>query len=126
MGECMRLSALAKAVFNGHTDTVEMLINHGAAKGFNSVVTQDGITALMFAALNGHKKILEMLINGGADISAKDKRGDTALGHATFRLKLLSYYSSSDNNSQLKDYVEIVEMLKKADETNKTAGDGSE
>lgn len=124
--ECIRLTALAKAVFNGHTDTVEMLINNGAAKGFNSVVTQDGTTALMIAALQGYKKIVEMLIDGGADVSAKDKRGDTALGQATYRLKLLSYYSSSDNNSQLKDYVEIVEMLQKADEANKTAGYGSE
>ena len=49
-----------------------------AATGVDAIQKQ-GYTALMDAAVNGKTDAVCVLLTGGADLSAKDKDGNTAL-----------------------------------------------
>ena len=53
-----------QAAANGHTETVVMLIEHGA--DVNIKTTKKDMTALMFAIRQGHKDIENLLISKGA------------------------------------------------------------
>ena len=69
-------TALMYAVWNGHTSTVQALLDRGA-----DINTKDweGWTALMYAAWNGHMATVEALLDRGADVSAKNNANDTVL-----------------------------------------------
>lgn len=64
-----------------------------------------GMTALMWACLNKKRELAEVLIDAGADISIKDKNGDTALHY------MLYFHFSEANNSDL-----IIKILNNIDD----------
>lgn len=69
------LTLLMWAAGYGNVDTVEMLVNRGAA--FD--LTDDrGKSALMMAAENGHADVVSFLLNSGADADVRDIDGRTA------------------------------------------------
>ena len=81
-------TALMGAAVNGHTQTVQLLLEKGA--DVNAVIEKDyrigylekwqvGKTALIYAAANGHTKIVQLLLEKGADVNAKKYDGSTAL-----------------------------------------------
>ena len=75
-------TALLWASKNGHTATVDLLLNRGAdihAKNKNE------FTALHWAAWNGHTATVELLLNCGADIHARNNDGETALHRAAWK-----------------------------------------
>jgi uncharacterized protein len=69
------------AAYNGHKDTVEVLVKECGADV--NAANNTGITALMFAAYNGHKDTVEVLVKElNADVNAADNNGDTAVYYA--------------------------------------------
>jgi len=102
-------TALIYAIFNGHTETANLLIDNGADlkpedvfgktalinatdKGFIEIVkiliekgadintrNKSGETALMYASTKGYTDIANLLIENGADVNIKNNRGGTAL-----------------------------------------------
>ena len=73
-------TALIWASRNGHTNTVEMILNMGA-----DVNAKDNSsnTALIRASKNGHTETATMLLENGADVNAKDNDNWTALIEAS-------------------------------------------
>ena len=55
----------------GYTDTVHLLLNHGADV---SASNNDGRTALMQAAQGGHVGTVSMLLKMGADVNARNDK----------------------------------------------------
>jgi ankyrin repeat protein len=68
-------NALHKAAFWGHEGTVAFLINE--AKVNVNAADYNGDTALHDAARFGHQKVADILIAGKADLSLKNRDGDT-------------------------------------------------
>jgi ankyrin repeat protein len=67
-----------QAAENGHTETVALLLEHGADVA--RVDEANGATALMWAAKNGHTETVKLLLEHGADVArADDANGATAL-----------------------------------------------
>ncbi len=83
------------AVYLGHTEIVEVLIDAGANVNIQTI--NRGETALIMAVVNGYFDIVELLIVAGTDVNLKTNDGFTAL-------------SLADNQG----YTEIVELLKTA------------
>ena len=75
-------TSLSKAAFQGHKESVELLLNRGANINHKD---NDNQTALMIAAFQGHKEIVELLLDRGANINEKDNDGSTALTYAAFQ-----------------------------------------
>ena len=69
------ITALAQAVFNGHTDTGLVLVDAGANA---NVQGSNGYTALHYAAQQGNLKMAESLINHQADVHLKASFNDHA------------------------------------------------
>ena len=69
-------TALMKAVRDGYSEVVEMMLEHGADIGHQD---NKGWNALMVAANNGRRDMIKILLNKGADVMAKNDEGDTAL-----------------------------------------------
>ena len=65
---------------------LEYIVSHLVASQRQSVgcKTSWGETALHRAAACGNVKILELLLSNGADVTAKDRTGNTSLHHASF------------------------------------------
>ena len=79
-------TALMCAAFNGHSTSIEILIQHGAEL---NVKDNDGDTALIDAARYGHSTSIEILLQHGTKLNVKNNKGNTALicaarkGHST-------------------------------------------
>ena len=79
-------TALYYAAWNGHTETVQGLLERGADA---RTATPNGLTPLHWAALEGHLEICSLLLDAGADVNARSTvQGNTPLhevwggGHA--------------------------------------------
>ena len=59
-----QVTALHWAVWYGHTDVVQVLLDGGAAP---DMATQNGTTPLQVAVLGWHKDIIKLLLRGKAD-----------------------------------------------------------
>ena len=65
------------ASFNGHTETVRLLLKQGAKVG---VQDQSGRTALMYAASGSNPETVRLLLEKGTDVNQRDtEEGFTAL-----------------------------------------------
>ena len=70
---------------DGYADIAELLIDKGA--DVNAKDGQLGLTALMLAVISDHYEVVKLFIYKGADLKIKDKKGLTALTHATLSNK---------------------------------------
>jgi ankyrin repeat protein len=78
----------------GFSDIIKLLIEAGADC---NLAENDGVTPLMGATYKcDNIEIFKMLIGAGADLFAIDKRGHTALEHASFfgRVEVVTYLLS--------------------------------
>ena len=85
-GEPMHWSALHYAVFAGHGEIAELLLQSGADINARST---NGSSVLMMAVYEGHEALARRLLARGADPSLKNDRGDGALEWA-FKFNRLS------------------------------------
>ncbi len=81
VSEKENVSLLSYAAGAGHTDTVSMLLMHGAE--IDKIDSSDW-TALHFAASNGHHDTAKLLIDMSADMNITTSDGWTALMYAVF------------------------------------------
>ena len=97
---CYMASPLQCAAYNGHIETIEVLLQLGA--NINLVSGEVG-TALHAAALHGGPDVLEYLVEKGADVTSNAGRWGTVLtaaGYGGNRLtiqKLLEHSQASDD-----------------------------
>ena len=63
-------SALAGAAMNGHTETVSLLLDHGA--NIHTEIDEGPDTPLQLACIFGHTDTVKLLLERGADIHAVD------------------------------------------------------
>ncbi len=68
--------ALHYAVFNGHTEIVNYLLENGADVNAQS---PNGATPIMLAAREGREELAKKLLESGADVTLKTDWDDTAL-----------------------------------------------
>ena len=73
-------SALIWAAAEGHTDTVQALLDEGTDVNQND---DSGWTALLVASVRGHSQVVRTLLQAGADVNVIEKKGGTALMFAT-------------------------------------------
>lgn len=77
-------TALMDASTNGHLETVEVLLAHGADPNVCGLIHPSiGVTALMRAASKKQTPIVSKLLAAGAAVNARDDLGETALHRAT-------------------------------------------
>lgn len=69
-------TALMYASSGPAIETVELLLKEGAKVNVRDSV--EGFTAVMFAAAEGQTDVFKALLEAGADLSMKDKDGETA------------------------------------------------
>ncbi|KAL4224965.1 spermatogenesis [Mactra antiquata] len=69
-------TALHRASYNGHTDMVKFLLQHGASINAR---TNDGWQALHSASRWNQDSIVSVLLQHGADVNAQTNSGQTAL-----------------------------------------------
>lgn len=69
-------TALHRAAFCGHQNTVQLLLGHGSSV-YATNLQQD--TPLHAAVRGRNTNIVKMMINAGADVDAYDRNGNTAL-----------------------------------------------
>jgi ankyrin repeat protein len=73
------------AAFYGRSDTVELLLAHGAEASVNQK-TKDGLTPLHCAAIKkGKLEVVKILLGAGAHVNIQSKDGLTPLHYAAFR-----------------------------------------
>jgi uncharacterized protein len=85
---------LQYAAVNGHDAVVEYLLSTGADM---ALTAPNGVTPLMLAVLENKADTVKLLISYGFDVSARNDKGETALGWARRR-----------------DFKEIEQILRKA------------
>jgi ankyrin repeat protein len=68
----MQATPMYVAAFEGHTEVVNLLVNH---KADIHCTTTNGATPLYVAAQNGHVDTMVALIKAGADINHPNKNG---------------------------------------------------
>merc|ERR1712023_518557 len=76
------LTALHKAIAQGHLEVTQALLSAGAAV---NQADNDGWTALHYAAARGHLEVTQALLSAGADLDMLDSDGRTALDIAADR-----------------------------------------
>ena len=85
------LTPLVHAAFKGHTECLQLLIQHGA--DVHKKCTRTGVTAAHIAALGGHKQVLLTLLEAGCredvDVSGKTPLMYAAAKGHTANLELL-------------------------------------
>jgi ankyrin repeat protein len=117
-GDQTGLTALMRAVYDGHIETIQCLLDN-AHVAINQR-TEDGLTALMFAA--GGKAyndyVIKMLLSHGADINQQDIKGWTALMIAISikNKSLIQLLINAGANPELAT-VDGVTPLQKAEQT---------
>lgn len=79
-GRFVVVNAVELAVENGHDDIAEWLIKNGADANYKTSIM--GESLLMFMAEAGKPELVRLLLDSGADITAKDRLGDTPLEYA--------------------------------------------
>jgi hypothetical protein len=80
-------TALHGASYNGHSEIVRMLL---AQKGIEvNAKSYGGWTALHWASFYGHPETVAMLLEKGADVTAKNRSGNTARSVGSGNLKTL-------------------------------------
>lgn len=77
-----RSTILMVAAMAGKTDTVKLLLDHGAAI---NAKTKKGRTALTWASWRGMTDTVRVLLAAGADINSRDSMGSTPLTFAVSR-----------------------------------------
>lgn len=77
-----KVSSLACAILEGHSDVVQHLLNHISANEMEKHVDQEGRTPLMIAASKGYVPIMDLLVSKGALITTRDEKGFSALSWA--------------------------------------------
>ncbi len=95
-------TALIFACAGGFQDIVKILLTYGA--NVNLYDKYDN-SPLIFAINNNHTEIVEMLIAADADISHKNKSGETAKSIA------LSHQKASRNNSERDQWQRVLDLL---------------
>ncbi len=75
-----KLDALWDSLDNSNPEVCNVLLKE--TNGANSSLTKSGKTILMEACSKGRADIVNVLIKKGADVTARDKRGNCALGYA--------------------------------------------
>jgi hypothetical protein len=99
-------SPLICAAFNGHTETVLALIDHGADIESRSNL---GVSPLIFAARNGHCETVKLLVVRGADLNSRSKYDVSAADIAEKRghKEILEYLlaQGSDQPGRLRQLV---------------------
>jgi len=98
-------SAIHLAARGGHTETVQVLVEHAAE--LVRARTVDGNTALHVAARGGHLAVVAVLMEGGADPCAQNKEGETVERVATMAVREFlhrSRISSLEAVSRSPDY----------------------
>jgi hypothetical protein len=85
-GDPMQWSALHYAVFAGHGEVAQLLLDNGADINARST---NGSSVLMMAVYEGHEDLVRQLLTRGADVGVKNDRGDGALAWA-FKFKRLA------------------------------------
>ena len=88
------------AVWKGHLQMVEALINAGADVNAENENDHWGTTPLHAAAHANQAGIAQLLIDHGAEVNAKDREGRTPLFHTTFHkanaaARILEKYAAS-------------------------------
>ncbi len=78
-------TALMWAGLVGYEDLVKLLIEGGA--DVNASDPNSGVTALMAASSRGNLEIVGMLLEADANVNAVDKKGKSALAHASLKGK---------------------------------------
>ncbi|MGE8649815.1 ankyrin repeat domain-containing protein [Acinetobacter indicus] len=68
----------------GNSEVINEFLKHGFPVDIRN---QDGYTPLMMATYYGHQDIVTTLLAKGADRCARDKRGNTALMGALFKME---------------------------------------
>jgi ankyrin repeat protein len=112
------------AVFNGHMEIVNLLLEKGADVNLKD---NFGTTPLKSAALNGHMRIVKLLLEKGADVNLTDKYDKTPLHWAVFNghMEIVNLLLEKGADVDLKDnfgntsfycalikgYIEIVKLL---------------
>jgi ankyrin repeat protein len=72
--------ALHNAAWNGHVETVQVLLNHGAdVNAVRQAASTNAWTPLHFTAENDQFECARLLLDAGASINAKDQFGQTPL-----------------------------------------------
>ena len=104
---------LITAAVVGHTKTVAMLLEHGAAINARS---RDGGTALHAAAFFGHAETVQLLLENGADTSIKDNEGATPLEAAKVDWQLTQFVAGllqiKVNEAEVKaGRAEVIKLL---------------
>ena len=108
------LSALMFAIREGHTDTVDALLDGGAS--INQARLTDGTTPILEAAINGHYDLVLHLLERGADANRASVHGATVL-YAIInkqwaprsRMPQPTYYQQQGSS-----YLEVMEALLRA------------
>eukprot|EP00960_Hanusia_phi_P058975 764034-Hanusia_phi.AAC.5 len=77
--EVVQNTALHDACMNGHSNIVDILLDHGASANIETIWRS---TPLHYAAFRGHQAVVETLVVRGADLFAQDSIGHTALDRA--------------------------------------------
>jgi ankyrin repeat protein len=77
-------TALHYAVWKGHRELVELLLDSGADVNAHNVNDHWGTTPLHAAAHSNHSALVKLLAEKGADLNAVDMSRKSALDHTVF------------------------------------------